>query len=69
MKQQSALLQMNFLTVTPKFQALHQLGHNILRCDIPVVSLQYTVRAEMWTFKTQLHCSNYKWQLHVSATP
>ena len=52
----------------PKFQAMHQLGHDILRCDIPAVPLQYTVRAEMWPVKTQLHCSNYKWQLHVSAT-
>ena len=68
MKQQSALLQINFLPVTPKFQALHQLGHDILTCDIAVVPLQYTVRAEMWPFKTQHHCSNYKWQLHVSAT-
>ena len=68
MKLQSELLQINFLTVTPKFQALQQLGHDILRCDIPFVPLQYTVWAEMWPFKTQLHCSNYKWQLHVSAT-
>jgi len=68
MKLQSALLQINFLPVTPKFQVLHQLGHDILTCDIPVVLLQYTVRGEMWPFKTQLHCSNYKWQLHVSAT-
>ena len=52
----------------PKFQALHQMGHDILRCDIPVVPLQYTVRAEMRPIKTQPHCSNYKWQLHVSAT-
>jgi len=52
----------------PKFQAIHQLGHDILRCDIPVVPLQYTVTAEMWAFKTQCHCSYYKWQLHVSAT-
>ena len=52
----------------PKFQAMHQLGHDILRCDIPVVSPQYTVRAEMYPIKTQLHCSYYKWELHVSAT-
>jgi len=68
MKLQSELLQINFLPVRPKFQALHQLGHDIVTCDIPVVPLPYTVRAEMWPFKTQLHCSNYKWQLDVSAT-
>jgi len=34
----------------------------------PAVPLQYTLRAEMWHLKTQLHCSYYKWQLHVSAT-
>ena len=44
------------------------MGHDILICDIPAVPLQYTVRAEMWPFKTQLHCSNYKWQIHVPAT-
>jgi len=30
--------------------------------------LAYMRRAEMWTFNAKLHCSNYKWQLHVSAT-
>jgi len=52
----------------PKFQAMHQLGHDILRCNFPVVPLQYTVRAEMWPIKTHRPCSYYKWQLHVSAT-
>ena len=51
----------------PKFQAMHQLGHDNLRSDIPVVPLQYTVRAEMYPIKTQRPCSHYKWQLHVSA--
>ena len=83
MKLQSALLQINFPPITylflnvipkyfifpnlPNFQAIHLLGHNILRCDIPVVPLQYTLRAEIWPNKTH-HCSYYKWQLHVSAT-
>jgi len=52
----------------PKFQAMHQLGHDILRCNFPFVPLQYTERAEMHPIKTQHPCSYYKWQLHVSAT-
>ena len=44
----------------PKFQTMYQLGHYILRCDIPVVPLQYTVRTDMWPVNTQLYCSNYK---------
>jgi len=52
----------------PKFQAMLQLGHDILRYDIALVPLQYTARAEMWLIKTQLHCSRYIWQLHVSAS-
>ena len=52
----------------PKFQAMHQLGHDILRCNFPVVPLQNTVRAEMYPTKTQRPCSHYKWQLHVSTT-
>ena len=52
----------------PKFQAMHQLGHDILRCNFPVVPLQYTLRAEMYPIKTQRHCSHHKWELHVSAT-
>jgi len=51
----------------PKFQAMHQLGHDILRRDIPVVPLHYTARAEMWP-KRHINCRSYKWQLHVSAT-
>ena len=54
----------------PKFQALHQLGHDFLRCDIPAVPLQYTVRAEMWPVKTQLTVAitngSYMFQLHSS---
>jgi len=49
---------------------MHQLGHDFLRCDIPTVPLQYTVRADMWTVNTQLYCSNYKgsymFQLQIS---
>jgi hypothetical protein len=30
--------------------------------------LEYIVRAEMWPVNTQLHCSYYKWQLHLTAT-
>jgi len=52
----------------PKFQAIHQLCHDILRCDNPVVPQQYTVRAETYPIYAQLHCSYYKWQLRVSAT-
>ena len=71
------ILQYLFLNATPqyfmfhslrKFKAIHQVGHDILRCDIPVMPLQYTVRVKMWPINTQLHCSHYKWQLHVSAT-
>ena len=56
------ILQYLFLNATPKyfmfpnllkFQSMHQLGHDILRCDIPIVPLQYTARAEMWPKKTK----------------
>ena len=52
----------------PKFQAIHQLRQATLRCDIPLVPLQYTVAAEMYPIYAQIHCSYYKWQLHVSST-
>ena len=66
-----------FLNATPKhfkfpilikYQAMHQLCHDILSCDIPVVSLQYTAKAKIKPIKTQFQYSSYKWQLHVSAT-
>jgi len=52
----------------PKFQAMDQIGHDVLSCNFPVVPVQYTVTAEMWPIKTQCPCNQYKWQLHVSAT-
>jgi hypothetical protein len=33
-----------------------------------MVPVEYIIRAETWPVNAQLHCSNYKWQLHVSAT-
>ena len=54
--------------ILPKFQAMHQPCHDVLRCNFPVVPVQYTVRPEMWPIKTQRHCSHYNWQLHVSDT-
>jgi hypothetical protein len=71
------ILQYLFLNATPNyfkfptfpnFQTMYQLDHVFLRCDIPVVPLEYTIRAKMWPVNAQLHCSNYKWYLHVSAT-
>jgi len=47
---------------------MYQLGHVFLRCDIPIESLEFIMRAEMYPVNAQLHCSNYKWQLHLSAT-
>jgi len=47
---------------------MYQLSHVVLWCDISTVPLQYIITTEMWPIKAQLHCSNYKWQLHVSAT-
>jgi len=38
------------------------------RCDISTEPLEYIIRGEMWPLNVQLHGSNYKWQLHVSAT-
>jgi len=29
---------------------------------------EYIIRAEMWPVNVQIHSSNYKWQLRVSAT-
>jgi len=43
-----------------KFQAMHQLSHDFLRCNILIVPLEYTVIADMWPVNTQLYCSNYK---------
>jgi len=71
------ILQSSFLNATPKyfmfpnlpkFQAMHQLGHVFLCCDIPTVPLEYTTGAQIFPINAQLHCSSYKWQLHVSAT-
>jgi hypothetical protein len=45
---------------------MYQLDHVFLSCDIPVVPLEYIIRAEMWLINAQLHCSNYKWQLQNS---
>ena len=39
-----------------------------LWCDIPTVPLEYKIGAEIFPINAQIHCSNYKWQLHVSAT-
>ena len=39
-----------------------------LCCDIPTVPLEYTTGAQIFPINAQLHCRNYKWQLHVSAT-
>ena len=39
-----------------------------VRCDVPTVNLEYTIREETQTVNAQLHCKNYKWQLHVPAT-
>ena len=36
--------------------------------DIPIVPLEYIVIKEGKLVNAQLHWSNYKWQLHVSAT-
>jgi hypothetical protein len=52
----------------PNFQTMYQVGHVFWRCDIPTVSVEYIIRNEMWSVNVQLQCSNYKWQLHVSAT-
>jgi len=35
------------LQTLPTFQTMYQPGHVFLRCDIPVVRLQYIMRAEM----------------------
>ena len=40
----------------------------LLWCKIPIVSLEYIIREETLPVNAQLHCGNYKWQLHVSAT-
>ena len=39
-----------------------------LCCDIPTVPLEYTTGAQIFPINAQIHCSSYKWQLHVSAT-
>jgi hypothetical protein len=51
------ILQSLFLNATPKhfkfptlpkFQAMYQLGHDFLMCDIAGEPLEYTVTADMW---------------------
>ena len=70
------ILQSLFLNATlKKLQVPHpsKISNNVsgrslfLRCDIPTVPLEYIIRTGMWPLNVQLHCSNYKWQLHVSA--
>ena len=51
----------------PKFPTMYQLDHVCLWCDIPTVPLQY-IRTEIFPVNAQLHCSNYKWPIHFSAT-
>ena len=54
---------------SPPFKNFKQCISDVifLRCKIPGVPLEHIVRVDMWPINTQLHCSNYKWQLHFAA--
>ena len=39
-----------------------------LKVWFPQCAFRIHNKKEMWTVNVQLHCSNYKWQLHASAT-
>ena len=73
------ILQYLFLNATPKFfmfpnlpkfQAMHQQGHDTLRRDMTVVPLHYTARAEKWPKKHTLTVEaingSYIFRLHSS---
>jgi hypothetical protein len=32
------------------------------------VPLEYIIGAKIFPFNAEIHCSNYKWQLHIAAT-
>jgi len=54
----------------PIFQAVYQLGHDILRHNISIVPLHYTARAEMWpkehTLTVEAINGSYIFLLHSS---
>ena len=52
----------------PQLQQYYENKHMFLWYEIPTVTLEYTIREETWPVNAQLHCSNYKWKLHVSPT-
>ena len=60
------LIPLRNTSISPPFQNSKQLHHVL--CEIPTVTLKYIISAESWLVYRQLQCSNYKWQLHVSAT-
>jgi len=39
-----------------------------LWCDIPTAPLEYILGAEIFPINAQLHCINYKWEVHIAAT-
>ena len=55
-------------TTLPKCQTMYHLGHVVLWCDIPIVLPEHIIAAEIFPVNAQLHCSSYKWQLHIPAT-